>query len=428
MRWTTLMVAAALLCSGGEGWPQDGAVAEEPGFACRLPDGGAGLAGLDGSGDRWLDQRVRSESGFLKSLLGVEAELVMLGADAPADAFVARGPDGAAIVGFRAGWLIDRCSQQESHRAARVAYALAHEYAHVLQWKRGCPLPEIARERQADLIAGWFLGRRNIATLKGDPPLARDFTADVFKLPDPRLNARFEHGTPEMRADAVAEGFRLWRAEKLSIKQLYERGLQMYPPPKVGVSGAPENTPLPADTSGLTKVECTHPGPCHHEVACRHPQPCVHKVTCQHLGPCVHRTPCIHQVACVHRTPCIHRTDCKHKVPCVHAVPCTHTEHSFDYRHEWDTDFRGNRIPCQHQVRCRHYKHRFDYLHNFDYQHDYDYEHDYDTQHEFDVPHEYDPQHEGDPIHEFDMAHEWDPVHDHDLAHDSDPVHDYDLR
>lgn len=416
----------ALLCLAAAGMSQD-PVAKEPGFRCLCTGKGVfGLRDLPESGDKWLDRRVRSERNFLEMLFGVKPRLRLFGPDAPRDVFVARDATGEPFVGFRASWLIEKCSQQEEHRTARVAYALAHQYAHVLQWKRGCKLPEMAREQLADMLAGWYLGKRNIATLKGEPPLNRGFSAALFKRPVPFLNERFEHGRPEERVYALELGFTLSREDKLSQRKAYQRGLYSFLPPKVGVAGAPVEAPVPE--GGGRKVECTHHGPCKHKVPCKHPQPCVHKVNCSHLGPCVHRTPCWHKVECRHRSPCVHRVECRHKVDCVHTVPCVHREHPYDCAHECDYDQWGNRVQCMHRVRCTHFKHRFDFLHNFDYAHDWDFEHEYDTQHDSDFAHEFDTQHEGDPIHEFDFAHEWDPVHDHDLAHGFDLVHDYDIK
>lgn len=413
-----------LLCLAAAGLPQD-AGEKEPVFRCLCAKGVFGLRTLSETGDRWLDRRLRSERNFLEMLFGVKPELRILGADAPRDAFVARDATGQPFVGLKASWLLDRCAQKEKHRTARVAYALAHQYAHVLQWKRGCKLPERAREQFADLLAGWYLGKRNIATLKGEP-LDEGFAAELFQRPDPYLNAKFEHGTAGARMSALAVGFSFYRQDKLSQRKVYQRGLVSYPPPKVGVFGAPVDAKVPA--GGGKKVTCTHRGPCRHKVACQHPQACVHKVDCSHLGPCVHRSPCIHMVKCTHRIPCVHRVECRHKVDCVHTVPCVHREHEYDLLHECDYDANGYRQICVHRVRCTHYRHRFDRLHNWDLAHDWDFEHEYDTQHAFDNAHEFDTAHEGDPIHEFDFAHEWDPIHDHDLAHEFDLVHDYDVK
>ncbi|MFI5401566.1 MAG: hypothetical protein ACHQ1G_01420 [Planctomycetota bacterium] len=356
-----------------------------------------------------LDKRIKSECGFMNGLFGVEPEFVLLAGNPPRKAFAVS--DGKGTVFVSAAWLQQLWGSE--HRVATVASVIAHQYAHILQEKRKCPLPEWSRERHADYLAGWYLGKRNVATLGSGTDLDAAFAASLFSTRDEYLNARFDHGAPDMRAAAIKQGFNAFRAGKLSLDKAYTAGLAAFPPPNEGLADGSER---PAGLLGRIKVECLHKGPCNHEVACTHPKPCTHKVACKHESPCVHHTPCVHRVDCVHTIPCVHKTRCVHRTRCEHKVPCVHT------------------CPCRHKDADGKRIHDFDYLHNFDYEHDYDYEHEWDyehkhdTKHEYDVPHEFDTEHPFDPIHEFDMAHEWDPIHEFDLAHEWDPIHDYDVR
>ena len=295
----------------------------------------------------------------------------------------------------------------------------------------GCTLPELSRERHADLLAGWYLGRRNIATLKGKPPLNPGFAPLVFTRPVAYMNEQYEHGTREMRANALAEGFKLWRADRLRLRKVYQRGLDLFPPANVGLSGADAQVagPLRAALDMMRlKIGCAHRGACNHQVPCTHPKDCVHQVACQHMDPCHHQTPCTHRVDCTHQQRCVHRVDCTHRVQCVHTLRCVHREHRCDFLHVSDFDEHGMGIPCIHEIRCTHFLHRCDFLHNFDYAHDFDYKHEFDPRHDFDLAHDFDTEHDGHPQHDFDLAHEWDPLHPHDLAHKWDPVHDYDIQ
>ena len=432
----------AVVCISSTGESQE-ARTRPPPFRCLFEGRTAGIKRLDGSGDKWLDTRIRSERSFLKSLFRTEAEVVLFADDAPRDAFVTQRPTGEVLIGIKASWLVDYCTKKKDHTTARVAYTLAHLYAHALQARMGCELTELARERHADMLAGWYLGRRNIATLKGKPPMNASFAPLVFTDAVEYRNELYEHGTPDMRAKALAEGFKLWRGDRLSLRKVYPRGLNLFPAASVGLVGAESNVPGPlraAMNQLRLKVGCRHQGPCKHKIACTHPKPCRHKVECRHLDPCDHRTPCVHRVDCTHCIPCVHKQRCTHRIACTHRVECTHkarcthTLHDCDYKHEYDLNTVGERLPCRHPIRCTHFKHDFHWAHNFDlahecdYEHDFDFAHKFDTKHDFDFAHEFDTQHEGHPRHDFDMAHEWDPVHDHDLAHKSDPVHDYDIE
>ena len=432
----------ATVCISGAGRSEDGSKKPLP-FRCLYEGRTAEFTRVQTTGNKWLDTRIRSERSFLKSLFRTEADIVLYGDDAPRNVWVTQRPTGEVTIAFKASWLVERCTGQEDHKTAQVAYTLAHAYAHAVQARKGCELAELDRERHADMLAGWYLGRRNIATLKGKAPLNPTLAPLLFAQSMPFLNEQYEHGTPEMRSKALAEGFRSWRADRMSINKFYRHSLKMVPPSSVGLVGADAKIPGPlraAMNQLRLKVGCKHPGPCKHKIPCTHPKPCTHKIACQHLDPCDHRTPCVHRIdcvhtiPCVHKQPCVHRVQCVHKIPCVHRQPCVHRKHRCDFLHEFDLDANGYRIPCVHEVPCRHFLHRFDYAHNFDYQHDwdfaheFDYAHEHDTKHEYDLEHEFDTLHDGHPRHEFDLAHEWDPVHDHDLAHESDPLHAYDIE
>ncbi len=372
-----IAVLALFLCAAHAG-PADEAL---PTCRCMLATRPAGLKTVADTGLDELDKRIKSECGFLNGLFGVGAEFAMLAGTPQRRAFAVAEGKGAVVVS--AEWLKEIWAGD--NRVATVAAVLAHQYAHIVQEKRGCLLPEWARERHADYLAGWYLGKRNVATLGSGKELDAAFAASLFANRDEFLNARFDHG----------------------------QGLTTFPPPNEGLA---DGTERPQGLLGLVKVECLHKGPCGHQIACTHPKPCTHQVPCKHESPCVHRTPCVHRVPCEHHTPCVHKTQCVHRIRCEHKVPCVHT------------------CPCRHRDADGNPLHDFDYLHNFDYEHDWDYkhewdyQHEFDTEHEYDIPHEFDTEHPFDPIHEFDMAHEWDPIHDFDLAHEWNPLHDCDVR
>jgi hypothetical protein len=396
---------ALLLC-----WARPGPAEESPASCrCVLKARPANLKTVAETGLPELDKRIRSECSFLNGLFGVAPEFALLAGGPERKAFAVA--DGTGAVFVSGAWLKELWAAE--HRVATVAAVLAHQYAHILQEKRKCPLPEWARERHADCLAGWYLGKRNVATLGSGKDLDAAFAASLFAARDDFLNARFDHGAPDLRVAAMRLGFNLFREQRLTLDKVYTQGIKAFPPPNEGLADAAER---PQGLLGRIKVECLHKGPCGHQVACTHPKPCTHKVACKHGTPCVHRKPCEHQdpcthfIPCVHKTPCVHKVDCEHKVPCVHRIPCDHFDADGNQLHEY------------------HYEHNFDYEHECDYEHEWDYEHEHDTEHEYDVPHEFDTEHPYDPIHEFDMAHEWDPVHDFDLAHEWDPLHDYDVR
>jgi hypothetical protein len=407
---------AVLLCAAHAGPPEE----QAPICRCALAAKPAGLKTVGATGLAELDQRLKSESNFLKQLYGVEAELILLAAGAERPVFAAPN-----AVAFAADWMRLRWQAQDD-RAATVAFWVAHQWAHVLQQQRGCKLPEISRELHADLLAGWFLGRRNFATLGSGPELNPAFARSLFAEEGAFANERFEHGRAIDRAEAVMNGFRLFRKDKLALDRIYAEGLKLYPPPQIGSADDVSGPPAGAYTT--VKVECTHRGPCHHRAPCTHQGPCVHKTSCKHEAPCEHQVTCTHRVPCEHQVPCVHKVKCRHRIACVHTVPCRHRMHECDYLHDSDVDYKGDRVRCTHSIPCTHFLHSVDFLHLYDLEHEYDLAHDFDRQHRYDLAHDFDLKHKFDRPHDFDPAHDWDPVHEFDPAHEWDPLHAYDVR
>jgi len=396
-----------------------GAEEKAPVCRCFLPAKPAGLRTIEDTGVDALDKRVRSEKNFLARLFGVEPLVVILDDKAERPLFAAPG-----TIAFRVDWLKGRWDSDDN-RAATVAFWVAHQWAHALQDKRSLKLPGISRELHADVLAGWYLGKRNFATLGSGPDLDPGFARSLFEAPDEFANERFEHGRAADRADAVATGFNLFRKDKLDLDKVFAEALKLVPPPEVGQA---DDVGPPEGPYRTVKVECTHKGPCRHRAPCTHPKPCEHKVACKHEAPCTHEVVCTHRVPCEHHIPCKHKVKCTHRIACVHTAPCVHRLHDCDRLHECDFDSRGIRIECAHTIPCTHFRHSCDYLHPYDYEHEFDWAHEFDRQHRYDHAHDHDLKHKFDRPHDHDFAHDWDPLHDFDPAHESDPAHVYDER
>lgn len=118
------------------------------------------------------------------------------------------GPDGTVLFGKR---MLQNLLQRPEHPDVAVAAVCAHEFAHILQFKRRLDRPlqppgaSVRRvELQADFFAGYFAGLR-----KRERP---DFPAAVFattkhSLGDDHIHASEHHGTPDERAAAITQGF-----------------------------------------------------------------------------------------------------------------------------------------------------------------------------------------------------------------------------
>ena len=116
--------------------------------------------------------------------------------------------DGTVLFGRR---LLRRLMAQREFPDVSVAAVCAHEFGHIMQYKRGLDRivragqPTVKRvELQADFFAGYFAGVRKLSRPQ--------YPAAVYALTqhnfgDNMVNSPQHHGTPQERADAIVQGF-----------------------------------------------------------------------------------------------------------------------------------------------------------------------------------------------------------------------------
>lgn len=117
-------------------------------------------------------------------------------------------PDGAVLFGIK---LLDRFHTRSAAPTVAVATVCAHEFAHILQYKRGLTRrlnagqPTVKRsELQADYLAGYFTGLRKLA--RKEYPAA-EAALTQFNFGDTAFHHPDHHGTHEERGAAVQRGF-----------------------------------------------------------------------------------------------------------------------------------------------------------------------------------------------------------------------------
>ncbi|TFW33161.1 metalloprotease [Massilia horti] len=128
--------------------------------------------------------------------------------------------DGTVLFGQR---LLSRLMSGTESPEVAVAAVCAHEFGHILQFKRGLDRvvgvgqPTVKRvELQADFFAGYFAGARKL-----ERP---NFPAAVFAMTqhsfgDNMVNHPGHHGTSEERGAAIAKGFEAAYREKCTLAQ-----------------------------------------------------------------------------------------------------------------------------------------------------------------------------------------------------------------
>jgi hypothetical protein len=147
-------------------------------------------------------------------------------------------PDGAVLLGIELlkreiGALGDQMAM------AKVAAILAHEFAHICQFKRGITGPWQV-ELHADFLAGWALARQ-LSRLTPPPPPPGDLpilpplisvflhifgnqsaVQTMFEKGDTHFENPGHHGTPEQRATMVMAGY---GTKELNLSAAFARGL-----------------------------------------------------------------------------------------------------------------------------------------------------------------------------------------------------------
>ena len=110
--------------------------------------------------------------------------------------------DGSVMFGYQ---LFSSQVQQTGPVNFTVAAIMAHEFAHILQFKLGEDLPTQAKELEADYMAGWYIGNSGDAW---QGQISSQALRAFYSLGDFAFNSPTHHGTPDERTRAVEAGIR----------------------------------------------------------------------------------------------------------------------------------------------------------------------------------------------------------------------------
>jgi hypothetical protein len=129
-----------------------------------------------------------------------------------------RRSDGTVLFGQR---LLSELMGMGQSPAAAVTAVCAHEFGHILQFKRGLSRIVLEgqstvkrAELQADYFAGYFAGRRKIE--KPDYPAAV-VAATQYNFGDNDTESQHHHGTNRERGSAVVAGFKAAYNSRLNL-------------------------------------------------------------------------------------------------------------------------------------------------------------------------------------------------------------------
>lgn len=257
------------------------------------------------TGNAALDQKFNNSQATLQNLFGVSVNQFVYEDGQSPNAYATRSdnPMYDGLVAFGRTMLASRLWNINKGEYA-IAGILAHEYAHVMQIKKGTSYSSgKLKELHADYMAGYFIGTQ------GFPQNGINaFANDLYSIGDYDFWSPQHHGTPEERVDAMLAGF---QNRNLSANSAYSAGL------KYVRGGGTTSPPTPQKKTKV--VPCTHlVHPNGDLIPCSHP---AHYngdvVPCQHICPSPYGPVRCH--------------------PNGDLVPCSHPAH-----------YNGDVTPCQH--------------------------------------------------------------------------------
>jgi hypothetical protein len=165
------------------------------------------------SGDANLDQKLSNEYFKLVSCFGVRPFSHYIFENGGANAFASpvisdsRYPDGTVVLGLK--MIQQECSQSMSGTCVSMAVVMAHEFAHILDYKnrivtRGGKKPELF----ADYMAGVYLHTRELTFSYTN---IKEAAIGIFGKGDYAFNDPLHHGTPQERMNALLAGYNFSR-------------------------------------------------------------------------------------------------------------------------------------------------------------------------------------------------------------------------
>src|SRR5262245_20009182 len=153
--------------------------------------------------------------------------------ESPAAKAVRKSPvakaHGAVLFGLR---LLRRTRVELEHPEVAVTAVCAHEFGHILQYRydihktliEGQAQPTVKRvELHADFVAGYFAGIRKLE--KPDFPAAI-FPVKLRSMGDNDFNDPQHHGTPDERAAAAVQGFKVAYQERRKLLDALRSGIR----------------------------------------------------------------------------------------------------------------------------------------------------------------------------------------------------------
>lgn len=162
------------------------------------------------SGNPDLDKIINQEYSFLVQKFAVAPDLFYLYDGNTPNAYATsrisnqNHPDGTVLIGF--SLIQQECLQSSSGTCSAVPIVMAHEFAHIVDFKFGTGLTGKHKELFADYLAGCYMYFRAV---EFKTTFAQEAAISFFQKGDYSFNSPLHHGTPEERYACLLAGYQL---------------------------------------------------------------------------------------------------------------------------------------------------------------------------------------------------------------------------
>jgi hypothetical protein len=185
---------------------------------------------IPGSGDKEFDFALAQTLYRLSETFGVVPGVAYYDDYDGANAFAMSAkklanPDGTVLLGLRC---LKAALAQREHPDVAVTSICAHEFGHIVQYKRRLNLnagqKTVKRsELHADFLAGFYAG---VVKLERPAYPAAVFATQQYSAGNFNYSSPAFHGTPDERARAVVRGFETAYRTRLSLNEAIEVGIR----------------------------------------------------------------------------------------------------------------------------------------------------------------------------------------------------------
>jgi hypothetical protein len=160
------------------------------------------------SGNPNLDQINTQEYYYLVQKFGVSPDIFYLHDGKLPNAYATpqisnpNFPDGTVLIGF--SLIQQECLQSPSGTCSSIPIVMAHEFAHIVDFKYGTGLNGKYKELFADYLAGCYMYFRSV---EFKITFVQEAALSFFQKGDYSFNSPVHHGTPYQRYNCLMTGY-----------------------------------------------------------------------------------------------------------------------------------------------------------------------------------------------------------------------------